>query len=204
LSRLAGSWFHYGYFVMIIYIHGFASSGFGNKARYFRSACQDSGEPFMAPSLPYNPELAITNLCDIIEYAQPHEPIHLIGSSLGGYYGLYLAHRYGLKVALINPSVKPVDTLGQLTGWTQHYHDGSQFEWTDVHTQALQTLAVPATEALQQRTLLLVQTGDETLDYREAVAHLPTAQQVIEPGGDHGFQGIERHTERLLSFFAAP
>lgn len=188
---------------MIIYIHGFASSGFGNKARHFRQYCTEQHLAYLAPSLPTIPELAIQNLCDLIETLQPHEPVHLIGSSLGGYYGLYLAHRYGLKLALINPAVQPSATLEDLTGFTTHFHDGSQFEWTTAHTQQLVDLAVPATEALQQRCLLLVQTGDETLNYRQAVDYLPQAQQVVEPGGDHGFQGIERHSAHIMQFFNA-
>lgn len=186
---------------MIIYIHGFASSGFGNKARYFRQYCTQNHLAYLAPSLPTIPELAIQNLSDLIETLHPHEPVHLIGSSLGGYYGLHLAHRYGLKLALINPAVKPSATLEDLTGFTTHFHDGSQFEWTTTHTQQLADMAVPATEELQQRCLLLVQAGDDTLNYRHAVDHLPHAQQVIEPGGDHGFQGIERHSAHIVHFF---
>jgi predicted esterase YcpF (UPF0227 family) len=49
--------------------------------------------------------------------------------------------------------------------------------------------------------MLLLQTGDDVLDYRDAVAKLPNAQTVIEEGGTHPFEGIERHFERILAFF---
>ncbi|TGG90233.1 esterase [Natronospirillum operosum] len=186
---------------MILYIHGFASSGFGSKARYFRALATERGLPFMAPSLPWIPQLAIHTLYDIIDAVGRQQPVHLIGSSLGGYYGLHLAHRYDLKVALINPSVRPADTLGDHTGLVTHFHDGSRFEWTASHAQELSRLEVPPAPDLQARTLLLVQQGDATLDYRQALQHLPEATQVVEPGGDHGFQGIERHAERILRFF---
>ncbi|MCH8552435.1 MAG: alpha/beta fold hydrolase [Natronospirillum sp.] len=186
---------------MIIYIHGFASSGFGTKARFFRDLCQRKNIPFMAPSLPWIPELAIGNLADLIQYARRHEPVHLIGSSLGGYYGLHLAHRFELRLTLINPSVQPALTLGQLTGQVAHFHDGSHFEWTPDHTRQLDELAITPEPSMQKRCLLLVQSGDETLDYREAVNFLPRARQVVESGGDHGFQGIERHADRILDFF---
>jgi len=45
--------------------------------------------------------------------------------------------------------------------------------------------------------LLLLQTGDDVLDYREAVAKLPKAERIIEEGGTHPFQGVERHFERI-------
>ena len=45
---------------MIIYIHGFGSSGEGHKAKQFREYFKDDG--FIAPSLSYIPDLAIKTL----------------------------------------------------------------------------------------------------------------------------------------------
>lgn len=93
---------------MILYIHGFGSSGEGGKAKIFREHFRKRGVPFMAPSLSYVPELAIKTLEEIIEMC---EDITLIGSSLGGYYAIYLAEKYGLKTVLINPAVRSSKTL---------------------------------------------------------------------------------------------
>lgn len=187
---------------MIIYLHGFASSGFGHKAQLVRAWFNEHHVRCIAPSLPQIPELAIHTLYDLIESLLPYEPVHLIGSSLGGYYSLHLAERYRLRSVLINPSVNPIVTLGEHTGYTTHFHDGSQFEWTADHSRFLARLATTPSENLQANCLLLVQTGDETLDYREAVHALPHAEQVVEPGGDHGFQGIERHLPKIKQFLS--
>jgi predicted esterase YcpF (UPF0227 family) len=53
---------------------------------------------------------------------------------------------------------------------------------------------------LPKRYLLLAQTGDEVLDYRDAVAYYAGATQIIEDGGDHGFAGFERHYPTILDF----
>jgi predicted esterase YcpF (UPF0227 family) len=50
------------------------------------------------------------------------------------------------------------------------------------------------------RYLVLLQTGDETLDYRGAALKYKNAQCIIEPGGDHSFTGFERHLEKIIQF----
>ena len=47
---------------MIIYIHGFGGSGEGSKAKAFWDYFASIGEPYIAPSLSYVPELAIRTL----------------------------------------------------------------------------------------------------------------------------------------------
>jgi hypothetical protein len=54
-----------------------------------------------------------------------------------------------------------------------------------------------------QRYLLLVETGDEVLDYRQAVARYAGAEQVVVEGGDHSLQSFPRHLPRILEFCRA-
>ena len=178
---------------MIIYIHGFSSSGNGAKAKAMRHYCQEHNISFMAPSLSYVPDLAIETLCDII--ASQTEPVSLVGSSLGGYYALYLAQKYRLKVTLINPSIYPYKTLASYTGLVTNFYDGSRFEWNDGHVEMLKKYEV---EAAEVSALLLLQKGDLLLDYQQALAKLPHAEVIVEDGGDHGFVGIERYFEKIV------
>jgi predicted esterase YcpF (UPF0227 family) len=46
----------------------------------------------------------------------------------------------------------------------------------------------------------LVETGDELLDYREAVQHYAGADQVVVQGGDHSLQSFPKHLPRILEF----
>jgi len=183
---------------MIIYIHGFSSHGFGGKASAFRAYYEGKEEVFMAPSLSYVPELAIQTLEEIIE-AYGVEDVKLIGSSLGGYYALYLAQKYGLKTVLINPSIYPYKTLGKVLGEVPNYYDSSHFEWKASHLEMLKQYEVTVRD--QENIMLLLQKGDEVLDYTEAVRKLPNAVLHLEEGGDHGFVGIERYFEKIAQFF---
>lgn len=185
---------------MILYIHGFASSGLGQKAESLREFCAEQNVHFIAPSLPTIPSLAISTLEHLIQLFQPFEPVHLMGSSLGGYYGLWLAERFDLKLVLINPALRPVPLLQAATGLVKHHHDGSHFDWTAAHNQSLAEYEITPSIALQRRCLLLSQQGDEVLNYQDAVKLLPAAQQIIEPGGNHSFQDFARHHRSILSF----
>jgi predicted esterase YcpF (UPF0227 family) len=181
---------------MIIYIHGFGSSGEGMKAKLFRAYFKEQGRKFIAPSLSYIPDLAIKTLEEMIESYDGE--VELIGSSLGGYFCLYLANKYNLKAVLINPSIYPYKTLPKVLGNAPSFHDESSFTWMQFHIDSLKDYEV--TLPKQSDFMLLTQKGDETLNYVEAVNKLPEAHLVIEEGGNHGYVGIERHFKAVEDF----
>ena len=180
---------------MILYIHGFGSHGLGVKANLFREYFKKQQTSFIAPTLSTIPNLAIQTLEELIE---SYDNITLIGSSLGGFYALYLAEKYKIKAVLINPSIYPYRTLAKVMGNLNHYYDLSLYEWNEKHIAMLKKFE---TTILNQKDIfLLLQKGDETLDYEEAVKKLPHALQRIEEGGNHSFEGIERYFEEIEEF----
>lgn len=183
---------------MIIYIHGFGSSGHGGKASLFREYFEDE---VIAPSLSYVPSLAIDTLEQLIEMLlEKDETVGLVGSSLGGYYAIHLANKYNLKAVLINPAIYPYKTLDKI-GMAMNYYDMSSFEVTAEHIQALKGLEVQ--EVLSQENFItLLQTEDEVLDYNDAVEKLPDSELVIEEGGNHSFENIESYFRKIGSFLS--
>ncbi|MDB2562428.1 esterase [Sulfurimonas sp.] len=182
---------------MIIYIHGFGSSGEGIKAKLFRKYFKEQGIRFIAPSLSYIPELAIKTLEELIE-SYNEEEVYLMGSSLGGFYSVYLSNKYNLKAVLINPSIYPYKTLPKVLGNAPSFHDESSFTWMQFHIDSLKDYEV--TLPRDKNFMLLTQKGDETLNYQEAVDKLPNAYTIIEEGGSHGFDKVERHFENVKTF----
>ena len=180
---------------MIIYIHGFGSSGQGGKASVLRAMMPN----FIAPSLSIIPDLAISTLCELIEACSKHEKVYLIGSSLGGYYSLYLSQKYNIPTVLINPAIYPYNTLERALGFAPNYYDLSNFEWREMHLNKLKEYEI--NNINPNNVLLLLQKGDEVLDYREAVARFPLSKSIIEEAGNHSFVGIERHIETIEGFF---
>lgn len=183
---------------MIIYIHGFGSSGFGGKSSIFKKHL--GNDNIITPSLSTIPTLAIDTLEQLIELLlRKGEEVHLIGSSLGGFYSIYLANKYNLKAVLINPAIFPYKTLGKI-GKAINYYDMSSFECTTTHLKSLHKYEVSDIKN-QKNFMLLIQKEDEVLDFNEAVLKLPYAVQFIEEGGDHSFIGVERYFEKISLFF---
>ena len=180
---------------MILFIHGFSSHGYGGKAKMLRAYFADREEDFMAPSLSYVPELAIQTLEEIITVCPD---VKLIGSSLGGYYAMYLAEKNDLKVVLINPAMHSDKTLNRMLGQVPNFYDGSLFEWNKSHIEMLKKYEVDMTD--QSKIMLMVQKGDDVLDYRVAVDKLPNAKQSVEEGGDHSFVGVEQYFDEMKLF----
>ena len=181
---------------MVIYIHGFGSSGQGGKSTQFRNYFRNAGISFIAPSLSYVPDLAISTLEELIE---SYEDVSLIGSSLGGFYAMYLAEKYGLKAVLINPAMNSSRTLARVLSPTAYnYYDESTFEWNASHIEMLKQYVVD--EVDDRNYCLLLQKGDDVLDYKEATNKIPDAKLVLEEGGSHAFDGIERYFSDVETF----
>jgi len=126
----------------------------------------------------------------------------LVGSSLGGFYATYLAEKHGLRAVLLNPAIDPHIGLRAYLGVQKNLHTGEPYELTEVHLREWEALYVP--RITPERYLLIVETGDEVLDYRRAVERYAGAQQVVIPGGDHSLQSFPQHLARILEFSRAP
>lgn len=154
-------------------------------------------EEFACPALPPLAGDAIK----AIEPLLPKRPC-LLGSSLGGFYATYLAEKHDLKAVLVNPAIDPHVGLRAYLGPQKNLHTGEPYELTEAHLREWQKLYVP--RITPRRYLLIVETGDEVLDYREAVARYAGAEQIVVPGGDHSLQSFPQHLARILEFSRAP
>lgn len=185
---------------LIIYIHGFNSSPASEKAQQMIAACRQRGDFSLAvPALSHDPEQALQELENLVSEAGGN--IHaLVGSSLGGYYATWLGEKYGCRAALVNPAVSPVKNLDDsFLGMQKNLYTGEEYEFTRDHAQFLDTLDLHPL-AHPENYLLLVQTGDEVLDYRHAVERYAGSVQVAQEGGSHRFEEFARVIPAILEF----
>lgn len=184
---------------MLIYLHGFNSSPGSRKAEVLKRAMEerDLGHQYGCPALPHLPKRAIALVeTEIAKHAR--ESITLIGSSLGGFYATYLAERHDLRAILINPAVYPHEDLRAYLGVQRDLYTQRRYELTEEHLRQWEKLYLPTVRP--QRYVLLVETGDEVLDYRQAVEKYEGARQIVVEGGDHSLKSFSRHIPLILEF----
>ena len=184
---------------MIIYLHGFNSSPQSSKAQHLKGYLQGRGmgHEFSCPQLPPLPDLAVKRVEAELERHQGRK-ITLVGSSLGGFYATWFAEKKHLRAVLVNPAVDPHAGLRALLGPQRPYHGGESYELAEEHLRQWEKLLL--TQIHPERYLLLVETGDEVLDYRVAVAKYRGAKQIVVPGGDHTLASFPAHIPAIMEF----
>lgn len=199
----------------ILYIHGYNSSPKGKKGQELKELMLDLGaiSRFRAPNLMLEPSLAIKELERlVIELGTPT----LIGSSLGGYYATYLAHKFNLKALLINPAVLPHRLLGESYVDKQTWQEkttistdyitkmlkqsnGSDQSFINSYIQELVDLEVDPPKD-KERYKVWLKSGDEVLDYRFAKDWYEGCDISIDEGGEHQFYDFAEKLPTILKW----
>lgn len=185
----------------LLYIHGFLSSPLSLKAVQVQQWLIENRPEieYHCPALTAYPQQTQNTLETLVEQLLPQR-VGLMGSSLGGYWATWLVEKYGLRAVLINPAVK-LDMLNPdyLNVELKNYHSDDSYYLTEENVGALFAADVPEIK-LHDNYWLMVQTGDETLDYNLAVEKYAACRQLVEKGGDHSFQGFERWIAEAVDF----
>jgi predicted esterase YcpF (UPF0227 family) len=184
---------------MLVYLHGFNSSPASHKAQLMKKHLESRGlgHLYACPALPDTPAEAIRAIEAAIAGRDPRS-LTLLGSSLGGYYATWLAEKLDCRAVLINPAITPHVGLAAYLGPQKNLYTGVPYELTRAHLEGWRGLLVERIEP--ERYLLLVETGDEVLDWREAARKYEGARMVIRQGGDHTLQCFPEQMPRILAF----
>lgn len=192
---------------MLIYLHGFNSSPASHKAQVMKAHLEGRGlaHLYACPALPDTPREAIGAIEALLAQhpaARDPQTVTFLGSSLGGFYATYLAERLRCRAVLINPAITPHIGLVAYLGTQKNLHTGEPYELTRAHLEGWRALLVERIDP--ERYLLLLETGDEVLDWRDAARKYEGARMVIRQGGDHTLQSFPEHVGRVLAFAGIP
>ncbi len=184
----------------LLYLHGFLSSPQSLKAQQTVAYCDSIGlkGAYTLPFLRSSPTENIRQLCTWIEENTAID-VMLIGSSLGGYYAAYLSEKYNLPAVLINPAVRPFELLQEYVGVHKNYHSDDLYEVKPEHIVQLQDLYIE-TPQHADKLMILVQTGDETLDYKLALEKYNQSLCIVRLGGDHSYANYVSDLPQIFDF----
>ncbi|MEO8103044.1 MAG: YqiA/YcfP family alpha/beta fold hydrolase [Betaproteobacteria bacterium] len=186
--------------MVIVYAHGFRSSSLSRKATQLREYLRvhHPAIRFVAPDLSFRPSLAVAQLLSACEGIVPAQ-LTIVGSSLGGFYAVVLAERLGCRAVLLNPSIRPFETLAKHLGEQSNLYTGEKFMFDAAHIEELESLFVAAITR-PERYLLIVEMGDELLDHRRTMAYCAGATQIVIESGDHELKSFPSHLAEVVEF----
>ena len=192
--------------MQIIYLHGFQSSPMSKKGQQLEQYCTNVEHADVhLPDLNKPPEHVLRDISKLIE-SLPLDQVRLVGSSLGGFYATYLVAKYGCPAVLINPAMQPWQLFEDLFGIEQIPLKVTD-SWT-LDADQLQQLQSIADTKLKHadKILVLLQRGDEVLDYRQAQRYYNAAQAsaliLTDADGNHAMDDFEEKLPFVLRFLS--
>ena len=124
----------------------------------------------------------------------------VMGSSLGGFYGTWVAEHRHCKAVLLNPAVVPARDLhsyiGEQTVWQQ---PDEKFFFKPEFVDELRALHCGPLRR-PKNYLTVIAKGDEVLDWHEMAARYAGANLRLLEGGDHALSDFDAHLPAILKF----
>ncbi|MFT4021200.1 MAG: YqiA/YcfP family alpha/beta fold hydrolase [Acinetobacter sp.] len=189
----------------LIYLHGFQSSPKSVKGQQLQRYCAQYYPEICvhAPDLNLPPFQVMDVL---LGYVQSLDRVAVLGSSLGGFYATCLALQCHCPAVLINPAVRPWQLFADLFGIDRlPYVVTPEWSLRQQDLTELQHLHQPMASNLS-KILVLLQQGDETLDYRDAQRYYSQgnhpAMIMTETAGNHRMDNFVDKIPMLLSFLS--
>lgn len=175
---------------MLVYLHGLNSSSQSQKAQRLRAELA----PFQVLAVDYpahRPADAVARLTRFFADLGPVAPA-VIGSSMGGFYGQYLARRFSVShLFLINPALTPWTFVDAHLGEHMTTAAGEHYLVDAALGAQLRRYAI-AEPCDRVPTTLFLDRGDEVIDCRIAERIYAECGRIFAwDGGDHAFQHLD-------------
>ncbi|MDQ6992641.1 MAG: YqiA/YcfP family alpha/beta fold hydrolase [Mariprofundus sp.] len=187
----------------VIYLHGFGSIGHSSKSGWLRDELGKQGHTVIAPDLPDKPAQAALFLDDYLK-ARQGESICLIGTSLGGFYAAFYAEKYNWPSVLINPLADVADLINAAMGENRNYYTNELFILDQCDSDKLRRMSEEMLSVTTVPSLLLLDKGDELLDYTKALQrYANVSERALFEGGSHRFAHLPESLDKILTVLKA-
>ncbi|MTJ93849.1 MAG: hypothetical protein F8N36_13475 [Desulfovibrio sp.] len=182
---------------MLVYIHGFNSSPASNTYHKLKALFAD------AQALEYPSEGLfadnMTLLCQQVELlkAAATTPLVFVGSSLGGFYTSQVAPLFSANCMLINPAIRPAQSLRQFLGRNTYFHSGRHWEFTETICNSYQNFCDRRAAPIER--LVVIGRNDTTLDPEEGRQYWQNHAIIHETDDAHSIESIDAVMQASLN-----
>ncbi|RLL54324.1 hypothetical protein D8Y20_03360 [Mariprofundus sp. EBB-1] len=182
----------------LIYLHGFASIGNSSKSHWLRDHISD--DDFTAPDLP-NKSSDAARFLDKLFADLKGESVGLIGTSLGGFFAAYYGAKFAWPTVLINPLADVNDLTSHALGEYKNYYTDETFIMDQSDADCLHQMSAEMQEP-SAPSLLLLDRGDDVLDYNKAIARFSQHSDVhLFENGSHRFDHLPESLPAIKAIF---
>ena len=183
----------------ILYFHGFASSSNSNKAKILKKYISKNykNAEIIIPDIDNNFKLAVNQIHELIDSAK--HPIVFIGSSLGGYYASYFSSKFKTKSVLINPAIPPLKDFEMYLGENENYSTGEKFIITPEDIRYIRKMSYKR-YSNAENTYVLLESGDEVLNYKETTKYFSGSYLDIIYRGSHSYESLDEKLKNIVNF----
>jgi uncharacterized protein len=171
---------------VIIYLHGFRSTGNSGKTLTLRKMFPEY--EIIGPHYsPHNPLLAEQELSSLMDSLTDKQSVLVIGTSLGGFWAHWMARKFNLNAIMINPSIDPGNTL-TIGRYTLYDETNTEIEVTQQSLDMASSFRVMQVDAKQLSCFVWVALDDEVLDPQAIINEFTGIHKLkIYDTGSHRF-----------------
>ena len=111
----------------------------------------------------------------------------------------YLAEEYGFPAVLINPAVRPFELWQEHLGRHRNYYTDEIHTVTKKHIEELKELDRSQLQ-YPRNYMVLLQSGDEVLDYTQAREKFESSRCIVRENGSHSYEDFADELPAIFDF----
>ena len=182
----------------ILYFHGFASSSESSKAQIIKKYISSNYKDIKiyTPNLSNDFKEAVEQIENLVKQ---NKNIAFMGCSLGGYYALYFSQLHRSKAILINPAIPPLKDFEMYLGENENYSTGEKFIITPEDIRYIRKMSYKK-YSNAENTYVLLESGDEVLNFKETAKYFSGSYLDIIYGGSHSYESLDEKLKNIVNF----
>ncbi len=185
-------------------LHGFASATPNRVSNFLHEHIQGDENHIVCLNYFFDAHAGISALTyQVTEAIKAYQDLDcvFVGCSLGGFMAHWLAYRFRGKAILVNPAIRPWESLDKYVGPNTNHKTGEHFTLTDENVRSFTQYEVPPDRV---KPLVLLDMGDEVLNSAETVQYFAGKAQIITyEGGSHRFEHYDEAKEHIETYLCS-